>query len=54
VVLDHRDGFPQICAINCDDLKTVQKTLLDRRLGRLSESKLDALEDALRFALQLR
>ncbi len=54
VVLDHRDGFPQVCAINCDDLKTIQKASLERRLGRLSETKIDSLDDALRFALQLR
>lgn len=54
VVLDHRDGFAQVCAVNCDDLKTIQKATLERRLGRLSETKIDSLDDALRFALQLR
>ncbi len=54
VVLDHRDGFAEVCAVNCDDLKTIRKATLERRLGRLSETKMDSLDDALRFALQLR
>jgi len=54
VLLDHRDGFPRLCAVNCDDLKTIRKTNLDRRIGRLSETKIESLDDALRFALQLR
>ena len=54
VVLDHRDGFADLSAANCDDLHTIQKTRLERRIGRLSETKIEALDDALRFALQLR
>lgn len=54
VLLDHRDGFPQVCAVNCDDLSTIRKTRLDRRIGRLSETRIESLDDALRFALQLR
>ncbi len=54
VILDHRDGFAQISTVNCDDLKTIRKATLERRLGRLSETKIALLDDALRFALQLR
>lgn len=54
VMLDHRDGLPVGCAVNCDDLRSVRKVRLGRRIGRLSETKIDALDDALRFALQLR
>lgn len=54
VVLDHRDGFAEVSAVNCDDLHTIRKATLGRRLGRLSETQLDALDEALRFALQLR
>lgn len=53
VVLDHRDGFDTTCAINCDELLTLAKSLLVRRIGRLSEGKLDALHRALAFSLQL-
>ena|SRR5687767_7885162 len=54
VDLDHRDGFPDPCVVNCDDLVTIRKARLDRRIGRLSGTKIDSLDDALRFALQLR
>ncbi len=54
VLLDHRDGFPKPCAINCDELTSIRKARLDRRIGRLSDMKIDSLDDALRFALQLR
>jgi mRNA interferase MazF len=54
VPLDHRDGLPRLSTINCDELYTIPKTNLIRRIGRLSETKLAELDDALRFALQLR
>lgn len=54
VLLDHRDGFPEACVVNCDDLTTIRKSRLGRRIGRLSETKIESLDDALRFALQLR
>lgn len=54
VLLDHRDGLSQLSAVNCDDLSTIRKSRLGRRIGRLSEIKIEALDDALRFALQLR
>lgn len=54
VPVDERDGLRQLSAINCDELQTVPKTLLVRRIGRLSATKIEALDDALRFALQLR
>jgi mRNA interferase MazF len=53
VLLDHRDGLPHLCAINCDEVNTLEKSQLARRLGRLSETKLAQLHGALRFALQL-
>jgi len=52
IPLDHRDGFAEACAINCDVLTTIAKSSLIRRVGRLSEGKLDALHDALSFSLQ--
>lgn len=53
VALDHRDGFATASAINCDELATIGKARLERRLGRLSPERLDQLQAALRFALQL-
>jgi mRNA interferase MazF len=54
VLVDHRDGLAQLSAINCDELQTIPKESLTRRIGRLSERKIADLDDALRFALQLR
>ena len=53
VILDHRDGLAHLSAINCDELNTLDKSALVRRIGRLSETKLGQLHDALRFALHL-
>jgi mRNA interferase MazF len=54
VTLDHRDGFPVACAVNCDDLVTIDKSRLEQRRGALSTARLAEFDDALRFALQLR
>ncbi|HEV2250422.1 MAG TPA: type II toxin-antitoxin system PemK/MazF family toxin [Candidatus Limnocylindria bacterium] len=54
VNLDRRDGFESACAINCDDLITIEKSRLKRRRGALSAARLAEFDDALRFALQLR
>ena len=53
VELDQRDGLPGSCVANCDDLNTIAKARLVRRVGRLSEVKLIDLQEALKFALQL-
>ena len=53
VDLDQRDGLPQACVANCDELGTIPKAKLIRRIGRLSEPKLLELAEALRFSLQL-
>lgn len=54
VLIDHRDGLPEASVINCDELVTIPKTALVRRLGRLSVDRREALDSALLFALQLR
>ena len=54
VLVDHREGLKQLSVVNCDDLSTISKDRLIRRIGRLSAEKIEALDDALRFALQLR
>jgi mRNA interferase MazF len=53
VSLDERDGLPRQCVVNCDDLSTILKARLERRVGRLSEPKILELDEALRFSLQL-
>jgi len=54
VAVDHRDGLREASAINCDELATINKAQLVRRVGKLSEQRVAALDEALRFALQLR
>jgi len=54
VPLDHSDGLDRACAINADELWTIDKSRLEHRVGRLRPEKLEALHEALRFALQLR
>jgi mRNA interferase MazF len=51
--LDERDGLPRACVATCDDLTTIAKARLIRRVGRLSQVKLMELDEALKFALQL-
>ncbi len=53
VPLDHRDGVARASVVNCDELVTIEKGELVRRIGRLSPDKIEALHEALRFALQL-
>ena len=53
VELDERDGLPGTCVVNCDDLNTIAKARLVRRVSRLSELKMTELHEALSFALQL-
>jgi mRNA interferase MazF len=47
------DGVPRAGVANADNVTTVEKSRLVRRIGRLAPDKLRALEDALRFALAL-
>lgn len=54
VALDRRDGVARDSVVNCDELATIDKVELVRRVGRLSPAKVEALDGALRFALQLR
>lgn len=53
VMLDHRDGFAKPCAINCDELVTIDKSRLEKRRGAISGLRLAEFDEALRFALQL-
>lgn len=54
LLIDHREGMREVSVVNCDELSTITKDRLVRRIGRLSAEKIDALDDALRLALQLR
>jgi len=53
VPLDKTDGVPSSCVVNLDDLTTIPKALLQRRLTVLSPEKMQQVDDAIRFALDL-
>jgi len=53
VPLDQRDGLSARCVVNADDLTTIERALLKQRIAALSPEKLQRLEEAIRFALDL-
>ena len=53
VRLGPADGLPKAGAANADELVTIPRDLLDRRIAALSRTKLAELEAAVRFALGL-
>jgi len=53
VALDENDGLPSRCVANLDDIATIPKTLIRRRIAVLSAEKMQEVESAIRFALDL-
>ncbi|MGH9578127.1 MAG: type II toxin-antitoxin system PemK/MazF family toxin [Terriglobales bacterium] len=53
VALDESDGLPSRCVANLDDIATIPKTLIKRRIAVLSVEKMQEVEAAVRFALDL-
>jgi mRNA interferase MazF len=53
VTLTPADGLPQTCVVNCDVLLTVPKSILTRRITRLSVQKMNEVHQALRYAMEL-
>ncbi len=53
VALDESDGLPSRCVANLDDIATIPKTLIKRRIAVLSPEKMQEVEAAIRFALDL-
>lgn len=53
VPLGPADGLPRPCAVNCDSIATISKTLLAGRITVLSPAKLAAVNAAIRFALSI-
>jgi mRNA interferase MazF len=53
VSLDQADGLPTPCVANLDDIATIPKALLTRRITTLSPERMREVEDAIRFALDL-
>jgi len=53
VFLSRHDGLPRDCAVNCDHIQTVAKQKVGGLITTLSAEKLEALTQAVRFALEL-
>ena len=53
VRLGPSDGLPKVSVANADEIVTVPPAILDGRITTLMHSKIDALDEALRFALAL-
>ena len=53
VPLGTEDGLSKRCVANCDVIVTIPKEFLEERITRLSAIKQDALNEALRFSLDL-
>ncbi|MDY3242823.1 MAG: type II toxin-antitoxin system PemK/MazF family toxin [Candidatus Limiplasma sp.] len=46
-------GLRQPSIVLCEQLRTLEKTRLDRRLGRLSSKRMENVEEALRHSLDM-
>ncbi len=54
VHLGPEDGLPKDCVANLDNIFTVSKKRLERSLTTLSPEKMRSVEQAIKFALDLR
>jgi len=48
------DGVREECAVNLDSIQTIYKNLLTNRVTRLSDEKMAAVAQAVRYALDLK
>ena len=53
VLLDRSDGLPARCAVNLDDITTIFKSVLKERISGLSAERMQQIDEAIRFALDL-
>jgi mRNA interferase MazF len=53
VLLDRSDGMPARCVANLDDITTLPKVLIKERFTALSLEKIERVDEATRFALDL-
>jgi mRNA interferase MazF len=54
VPLGPEEGLSKPSVVNLDEINTIGMSLLDRHLATLSSSKMDEVNRAIRFALDLR
>jgi mRNA interferase MazF len=53
VLLDQNDAMPTRCVVNLDDITTLPKSLIKQRITSLSAEKIQKIDDAIQFALDL-
>ncbi|HEY3302913.1 MAG TPA: type II toxin-antitoxin system PemK/MazF family toxin [Candidatus Binatia bacterium] len=53
VLLDQSDGMPTRCVVNLDDITTLPKALVKQRITALTPEKIQKIDEAIRFALDL-
>ena len=53
VLLDQKDGLPSRCVVNLDDLTTIPKSLIKERITVLSAERVEQIDEAICFALDL-
>jgi mRNA interferase MazF len=53
VAITPADGMPKACVVNCDVLLTVAKKRFINRIARLSRAKMDEVNRALKFAMEI-
>lgn len=51
IALDEADGLPTACALSADNVQTVPKSALQRRITSLSDAKLEDVCERLSYAL---
>ncbi len=52
-ILDQHDGLPTRCVVNADNIMTIPKSSLTQRITTLSTTRMQQVDDAIRFALNL-
>ena len=53
VLLGTEDSMPERCVVNLDDIMTIPRSLLTRRVTTLSDDKMALVSKAISFALDL-
>jgi mRNA-degrading endonuclease toxin of MazEF toxin-antitoxin module len=51
VPLGKAEGLPKRCVANCDNIRTIDRTVLTRRLGKLPASRICEVKRAFGYAL---
>ena len=53
VLVDQSDGMPTRCVVNLDDITTLPKSVIKQRITALSPERIQQIDEAIRFALDL-